>query len=109
MLAIDPVGHRVVVGDKSDLARPSVALADVNWLAGAPIPPDGIDVAVKLRSMQTAVAARLFARPGGQAEVILAAPENVAAPGQACVFYDGDRVLGGGWIARRPESVSAAA
>jgi tRNA-specific 2-thiouridylase len=109
VLAIDPVGHRVVVGDKSDLARPSVALADVNWLAAAPIPPAGIDVAVKLRSMQTAVAAQLFARPGGAAEVILAAPENVAAPGQACVFYDGDRVLGGGWIARRPDSVSAAA
>lgn len=39
---------------------------------------------------------------GGTAEAILDAPEEGVAPGQACVFYapEGDRVLGGGWIAR---------
>ncbi len=36
---------------------------------------------------------------GGAARVVLAAPEQAIAPGQACVFYDGSRVLGGGWIA----------
>ncbi len=81
----------------------SVALADVNWLAPADISDHGIHVTVKLRSMQSAVAATLFGRPGGRAEVILAAPENAVAPGQACVFYDGDRVLGGGWIQRDEE------
>ena len=109
VLAIDPATRRVVVGPKDALARASVALADVNWLAPAQIPDHGITVAVKLRSMQSAVAATLFGRPGGRAEVILAAPENAVAPGQACVFYDGERVLGGGWIAPDRDSVSAAA
>ncbi len=107
VLAIDRATRRVVVGPKGALARASVALAGVNWLA--PAPEDGIDVAVKLRSMQKAVAARLFARPEGRAEIVLAAPEHAVAPGQACVFYDGDRVLGGGWIARQREGISAAA
>ncbi len=59
--------------------------------------------------MQSAVAATLFGRPDGRAEVILAAPQNAVAPGQACVFYVGDRVLGGGWIVRDRENASAAA
>ena len=113
VLSIDAITHRVVVGPQSELASTSVALADVNWLAPAPTldrgPDHGIDVVVKLRSMQSAVAATLYARPDGGAEVILAAPQNAVAPGQACVFYDGDRVLGGGWITRNPERVSAAA
>ncbi len=109
VLAIDAATRRVVVGPKDALACASVALADVTWLAPAPVSGHGITVSVKLRSMQSAVAATLFGRPGGRAEVILAAPENAVAPGQACVFYDGDRVLGGGWITRDHESVSAAA
>ena len=113
VLAIDPTTRRVIVGPKTELASTSVALADVNWLAPVPTlvrgPDHGIDVVVKLRSMQSAVAATLYGRPGGGAEVILAAPQNAVAPGQACVFYDGDRVLGGGWITRNPERVSAAA
>ncbi len=36
--------------------------------------------------------------PKGTAEVVLAEPEHGVAPGQACVFYDGERVMGGGWI-----------
>ncbi|PJN93850.1 tRNA 2-thiouridine(34) synthase MnmA, partial [Amaricoccus sp. HAR-UPW-R2A-40] len=43
--------------------------------------------------------ARLFPAPGGATVELLDAEEGVS-PGQACVFYDGDRVLGGGWIQR---------
>ena len=106
VLAIDPATRRIVVGPKSALARASVACTDVNWLV--PIPDHGINVEVKLRSMQAAVTATLFGQSDGRAEVILAMPQNAVAPGQACVFYDGDRVLGGGWIARDGEAASAA-
>ena len=41
---------------------------------------------------------RLFLGPAGDGEVVLGEPADGVAPGQACVFYDGERVLGGGWI-----------
>ena len=107
VLAIDPDTRRVVVGPKSALARASVACTNVNWLVS--VPNHAINVEVKLRSMQTAVAATLFSQSDGRAEVILAVPQIAVAPGQACVFYNGDRILGGGWIARDSESVFAAA
>jgi tRNA-specific 2-thiouridylase len=111
VLAIDPAARRVVVGPKDALASACVVLSDVNWLA--PIADrgsdSGIQAVVKLRSMQSAAAATVFPRSGGRAEVVLAAPQNAVAPGQACVFYDGERVLGGGWITREPSSIKTAA
>jgi len=64
-------------------------------------PPEaGIKVAVKLRSTQPLTAATVFGRDDGTAEVVLDTPQAGVAPGQACVFYDGERMLGGGWIVR---------
>ena len=56
---------------------------------------------MKVRSMRPPVAATVTPLPGGAARVELALPEDAIAPGQACVFYDGSRVLGGGWITGR--------
>ena len=64
------------------------------------------ECSVKVRSMRPPVAATVTALGGGAARVALAAPEDAIAPGQACVFYDGSRVLGGGWI--RAEAAAAA-
>ena len=62
---------------------------------------------MKLRSTQAPAAATVYGRPGNTAEVVLDEPEAGIAGGQACVFYDGERVLGGGWIMRE-EQVKAA-
>jgi tRNA-specific 2-thiouridylase len=100
VLEIDPEGRRVVVGLRTALAETRVMLGEVNWLAAPPV--DGMTVAAKLRSTQAPVPARLSAgAQAGEAELILDAPAGAVAPGQAAVLYDGDRVLGGGWI-RRP-------
>ncbi len=96
VLRLEPATRRVVVGPRAALGRTEIALRDLNWLGEAPIPAEGLPLAVKLRSTQAPVAARLAPAPGG-AVVTLDVPET-AAPGQACVFYDADRVLGGGWI-----------
>jgi len=71
----------------------------VNWLGAAP-GPEGIRVAVKLRSAQPPMPATLFLDTAGTGEAVLDAPALGVAPGQACVCYDGTRVLGGGWIQR---------
>ena len=90
--------RRVVVGPKDHLARRTIALAGVNWLGEE----DGkaARVAVKVRSTREPAAATLRLGPNGTAAVCLDEPEIGVAPGQACVVYDGERVLGGGWIQR---------
>ena len=60
----------------------------------------GIKVQVKLRSTQPAASATVQPMNDGAATVTLDEAQGAVSPGQACVFYDGDRVLGGGWIIR---------
>jgi tRNA-specific 2-thiouridylase len=99
VVRLEPAAHRVVVGPKAALARERVNLGGVNWLGGASVSDAGMPVEVKVRSTMAPVAATLR-RCGGATEVDFDAPQFGVSPGQACVFYDGDRVLGGGWIRR---------
>jgi tRNA-specific 2-thiouridylase len=110
VLRIDPKQRRVVVGPRAALARTRLCLGAVNWLAAAPPVCAGTVVTVKLRSMQEPVPATVYpADTAGEAELVLAAPAGAAAPGQAAVLYDGERVLGGGWIRRDPAGTGRAA
>jgi tRNA-specific 2-thiouridylase len=99
VLRLEPESRRVVVGPRSRLARQRVKIGAVNWL-GATVPAEGLAVALKLRSTQPPLAARLVLDGEGGGEAMLAAPAFGIAAGQACVVYDGTRVLGGGWIRR---------
>jgi tRNA-specific 2-thiouridylase len=108
VVRLDPGARRVIVGPAAALGVTTVRLRDVNWLAGAPSGVEGIPVTVKVRSTTPAVAATVR-REGTGARVELAAPQRGVAPGQACVLYDGSRVLGGGWIARDATADRAAA
>ncbi|MBL4615768.1 MAG: hypothetical protein JKY27_12965 [Magnetovibrio sp.] len=62
------------------------------------MPPDGFECTVKLRSTSPSVAVLVTPMQDGRAQVHLKEPFAGVAPGQACVFYDGERLLGGGWI-----------
>lgn len=94
VLAVDARRQRIVVGPRT-AGCSEVRLRDVNWLTV----PGPLRCTVKLRSREVPHAAKV--RPGadGTAIVLLDMPA-LAAPGQACVFYDGSRVLGGGFITR---------
>ena len=79
------------------------------WLgAGGAPDASGTKVQVKLRSAQPVATATAFPAADGGAEVILDEPQVGVAPGQACVFYQGDRVLGGGWIVAAESRMAAA-
>ena len=98
VLKLDAVNARVVVGPRSALGSSVIELRDVNWLGTHAAP---FEARVKVRSMRPPVAATVTPLPNGAARVELALPEDAIAPGQACVFYDDSRVLGGGWIKAR--------
>jgi len=100
VVRLEPETRRVVVGPRAALLRDRLAVRDVNWLAAGGIPAGGLRAAVKLRSTQEPVGATVTGRPEGGAEVVLDQPQAGIAAGQACVVYDGERVLGGGWIVR---------
>lgn len=88
----------VLVGPKEALMTQAIALKEVNWL-GEELPNEGRELLVKLRSVGQAVPAYLeLIDKDGTAKVKLRPPQMGTAAGQACVFYDGNRVLGGGWI-----------
>ena len=116
VLRVDAATRRVVVGPRSALGETRIALADLNWL-GPPLDiGDSLRVGAKLRSAQMPVPATLHPGGGaqrtaretvaGNAELVLDAASGAVAPGQAAVLYDGERVLGGGWI-RRPAAAAA--
>ena len=102
VVRIDPESCRVVVGPASALGQSEIRLGDVNWIGGeSGNGVEGRRVDVRVRSTQPPVPATLYIdAQEGAARVVLDAPERAVAPGQACVFYDGDRLLGGGWIRR---------
>jgi tRNA-specific 2-thiouridylase len=89
VVRIDPDERRLVVGPRSALAVEAMRVEQLNWIG------EGQDeVSVKVRSLAPAVPAHIE----GDC-VRFERAEYGVAPGQAAVFYDGSRLLGGGWIA----------
>ncbi len=105
VVRLDARTRSVIVGPREALAQTQMPLQRVNWLAGA-LPDEPVEVSVKLRSASALAPATLTLGPEG-ASVLLHRPEYGVAPGQACVFYRGDRVLGGGWIASAERRAAA--
>ncbi|RDD62514.1 tRNA 2-thiouridine(34) synthase MnmA [Ferruginivarius sediminum] len=98
VVRLEPEARRVVVGPQRALARDVVHLREVNWLYPAPVDGQGVPVSVKLRSAMMPQPATVYAGEGGTGTIVLDTAQNGISPGQAAVFYDGARVLGGGWI-----------
>ena len=95
VIKLDAANRRVIVGPREALAQREFTIAEMNLLADAQL---AAPVLVKMRSMQKPVTANIQLLESGQGRVTLESPYEGIAPGQACVMYIGDRVLGGGWI-----------
>ena len=106
VIAVEADQHRVVVGPKDALLGERVTLKELNWLASV---DDDTDITVKLRSQTIPVPASLQRHADGRAEVVLQAPQGGIAPGQACVAYAGERLMGGGWITNARKQTANAA
>ncbi|MBE9603558.1 tRNA 2-thiouridine(34) synthase MnmA [Acetobacteraceae bacterium H6797] len=96
--ALEPTTRRVIVGPRESLPRTEVRVSAVNWLIDPPA--EAFPCQVKLRAREEPRPA--LARWDSAAQLLLVSPEEpaIAAPGQGCVLYDGERVLAGGFIRR---------
>lgn len=96
VVRIDALRRQVVIGTRAELARTTLTARDVNWLIDEPREP--LRCQVKIRYRSRLVPATVTPLAEGRLAVALDEPCEGVAPGQAAVCYDGDRVLGGGWI-----------
>jgi tRNA-specific 2-thiouridylase len=97
VLKLEPETSTVVVGPRDALERTGLTASGVNWIA-CEAPPAWVRVEAQIRHRHRAAAGRVRALSAGRAELAFDEPQSAIAPGQAVVFYDGDVVVGGGWI-----------
>ena len=97
VVGIDAGTSSVTVGPREALERTQLSASGVNWIAGTP-PPPGTRATAQIRHRHREAAVAVTARPDSRVDATFDEPQHAVAPGQAVVFYDGDVVLGGGWI-----------
>ena len=99
VISIDPVGDKVVVGPASSLLKTKLYIRDLNWLSDSEITYGGLPVSVRLRSSSKPIPALISRICNDENRYNVVLEEGcVVSPGQACVIYDNERLLGGGWI-----------
>ncbi len=97
VLKLEPETSTVVVGPREALDRTTLTASGVNWVS-CEAPGDWLRVAAQIRHRHTPASARVRALPGSRAELEFDTAQPAVTPGQAVVFYDGDVIVGGGWI-----------
>jgi len=101
VVEIKAQSRTVVVGDRASLEEQGCDVIEVNWTGGVP-PAGPMALSVQIRHRHEPAAAIVTPAEPGRAAVAFDTPQHAVTPGQAAVFYDGDEVVGGGWIANPP-------
>ena len=96
VVAVRSESRQVVIGTRGDLARTTLEADRVNWLIDDV--PRHFECTAKIRYLHAAARAEVEQLEGGRIRVRFDDPQFGVAPGQAVVLYEGERVLGGGWI-----------
>jgi tRNA-specific 2-thiouridylase len=97
VVALDRARNRVVVGEDAELRQEACEVRDVNWVSIA-APARTVEALVKIRNRHEPAEADVTPLDAGRVQVRFREPQRAVTPGQAAVFYSGERVLGGGWI-----------
>ena len=98
VIATEPLAQRVIVGRNEDLLRARMTAKDLNWISIPPI-VGPVRAHVRIRNKHIPAAATIYPTADStRVEVHFDEPQRAVTPGQGAVFYDGDLVLGGGWI-----------
>lgn len=102
VVQVDTARNRLIVGRKKDLLTAECSVTRINWVVPPPGEPFHAMVRVRYRTPEApATVTPLYA---DSARVRFDSPQAAVTPGQAAVFYDGDEVLGGGFISKQPDN-----
>ncbi len=100
VLQIERAKNQIVVGEKDELNSIEFTAKGVNWVAfdepGEPVRAD-----VRIRYRHDPEPATIYALPDNRAKIVFDQPTSAITPGQTTVFYDGEEVVGGGWIEKQ--------
>ncbi|HVL69235.1 MAG TPA: tRNA 2-thiouridine(34) synthase MnmA [Vicinamibacterales bacterium] len=97
VVGLDAAQQTVTVGPRAALERRELSASRVNWIAGV-VPATGSRVTAQIRYRHREAAATITPQGADGVRVVFDEPQAAIAPGQALVLYDGDEVVGGGWI-----------
>lgn len=97
VVAIDAAQRRVIVGERRHLAVAEFTVERVNWIV--PQPEQAFAADCRIRYRHAGISSLIQPVGADKVNVFLNSDQHGVTPGQAAVFYDGDEVLGGGWIA----------
>lgn len=95
---IDPVTKEVTVGSREDTEKTEFTVSGVNWIVKEPELNESFDLMIRIRSRSPETAGVVTCIGEKKARIIFSKPQHAITPGQAAVFYDGEKVFGGGWI-----------
>ena len=98
VLALDRLKNQLVVGEDGELRRTVCKVRNLNWIPYA-FPNGRLEAAVRIRNRHEPALAEVTPLDATNARVTFREPQRAITPGQAAVFYSGEQVLGGGWIA----------
>ena len=99
VVALDRENNRLVVGEDGELRRSTCEVLNVNWIPYT-VPVNPVRAKVRIRNRHIPADAEITPLDATTARVTFVEPQRAITPGQAAVFYDGERVLGGGWISK---------
>jgi tRNA-specific 2-thiouridylase len=97
VIQIDPASNRVTVGSDAEATTLTLRARDLNWIS-IPELRGEMRVRAKIRHRHEPAWATIRMAGPGEVEAVFDQPQRAVTPGQAAVFYDGDEVVGGGWI-----------
>ena len=99
VLAIHPDSHRVTVGEDEELYSRDLRASRLNWISLASLAPgEEVRAQIKIRHRHEPAWATLRGVAADEIQATFDEPQRAITPGQSAVFYQGDEVLGGGWI-----------
>lgn len=99
VVQIERLKNQIIVGEADDLVSTEFTAKGVNWVAFDQ-PTQPVRANVKVRYRHEPAIATISPLPDARAHILFDEPQRAITPGQATVFYDGDEVVGGGWIER---------